>query len=136
LVYVWFNVAFSWRSVSEISIGNHHPVLTSAFIHPYCTQLMGSGVSKMFQDKQMIDAAATGNIAKCCSLINQGCDVNAIHVSNHWTPLHFAAKNGNVELAETLISLGANKSAKSLVRGWCNSFSFLFFFFFAELHNI
>mmetsp|Transcript_25816 Transcript_25816/g.30539 ORF Transcript_25816/g.30539 Transcript_25816/m.30539 type:complete len:151 (+) Transcript_25816:119-571(+) len=75
---------------------------------------MGSGVSKGYQDQLILQAAAEGNVEKCVSMVKQGYDVNALNIANKWTPLHFAAKAGNVELTEALISLGADKSLTTI----------------------
>ena len=48
------------------------------------------------------------------ALIERGADVNATSDTDHWTPLFFAAQNGQFYLAKYLISCGAKVNVKDL----------------------
>lgn len=56
------------------------------------------------------DAARDDRVDEVRTLLRSGADVNAAH-GDGMTPLHWAAENGNAELAEVLIYAGANVRA-------------------------
>ena len=61
-------------------------------------------------DSPVADAAARGDLEAVRSLVKGGADVNAAQ-GDGMTALHWAAVNGNAEMAEILIHVGASVSA-------------------------
>src|SRR5215470_12277277 len=61
-------------------------------------------------DTRMADAAMKNDTETVRSLIKQAVDVNAAQ-GDGMTALHYAALNGNLEMARMLISAGANLKA-------------------------
>ena len=74
--------------------------------------LVGCGPSVEFWE-----AARTGNIEAVKQHIAAGADVNA-KVKFGWAPLHIATMYGHKEIAELLISSGADLNAKCNNDGW------------------
>ncbi len=64
-------------------------------------------------DISIVGAAGNGNIEAVKQHIAAGADVNAMH--NSRTPLYWAALFGHKEIAEVLISAGANVNAKEVM---------------------
>ncbi len=62
-------------------------------------------------NKDLIDAAFTGDIARVRIALNSGADVNAIGYANN-TPLMGASYNGHVEIVKLLLSRYANVHAR------------------------
>src|SRR5262245_65295333 len=71
----------------------------------YLTALMVAAT-----DTQVADAAMKGNKEAVRSLIKQAADVNAAQ-GDGMTALHWAALNGDVEIAKMLLYAGANLKA-------------------------
>lgn len=65
-------------------------------------------------ESPVADAAMRGDIEAVVTLLKEGADVNAAQ-GDGMTALHWAAKNGSVELAQILISAGANVDAVTRV---------------------
>ncbi len=59
------------------------------------------------------EAAKTGKIAKVRQLLNEGHPVDAVDPRFGLTPLHFAVRNGCVEIAQLLIENGASLTQPS-----------------------
>ena len=74
------------------------------------------------RDARYIAAIQEGNLGAVKSFVAWGADVNKVKIHSSLTPLHFAAAtgnevpDGNVEVAEFLISKGANVNSKGV--GW------------------
>ena len=72
--------------------------------------LVGCGESEPL-DISIHNAVIEGDIQAVKQHLAAGADVNAKD-GNEWTPLHYAAANGHKEIAELLITKGANVNAK------------------------
>ncbi|WP_372680077.1 ankyrin repeat domain-containing protein [Desulfosarcina sp.] len=59
------------------------------------------------------EAAKTGKIVKARRLLEEGHPVNAVDPNFGLTPLHFAVRNGHVEIARLLIENGADLTQPS-----------------------
>ncbi len=66
-------------------------------------------------------AAYLGDAARVKGLIEAGADVNAKD-SNTWTPLHYAASRGHLEVARVLITARADLNAKGDSRSFVQEF--------------
>jgi ankyrin repeat protein len=62
---------------------------------------------------QLHEAAKTDNIDKVRKLLKEGHPVNALDSRFGLTPLHFAVRNGRVEIAQLLIENGASLTQPS-----------------------
>ena len=62
--------------------------------------------------KELLEAAAKGNVAEAARLVNLGVDVNfarrSVDKKEGWTALHVAAGGGHALLTSKLLALGAN----------------------------
>lgn len=85
-------------------------ILSGAF----CTTLMLLGVPS---DMRIADAARKGNRTEIESLIRQAVDVNSAE-GDGMTALHWAALNGDADMARMLISAGANVRAATRLGGY------------------
>ena len=84
--------------------------------------VLGAGVLSVLlsaspNDARVADAAMAGDREVVRSLLKQGADVNAAQ-GDGTTPLHWAARRGDVELAQMLIYAGANVRATTRLGGW------------------
>lgn len=74
--------------------------------------LMSSGVNIYYTDELCIGvihhAVWQGLIDIVRELVESGISVNLVSLYNGWTPLFFATRTNNLEMIDTLISLGAN----------------------------
>jgi ankyrin repeat protein len=68
-------------------------------------------------DTRIVDAAMQNDLATVRSLIKQATDVN-ISQGDGMTALHWAALNGNSEMADTLVHAGANVRATTRLGGY------------------
>ena len=61
----------------------------------------------------LLQAAQGGDADMVCRLVRRGANVEVIDSINKWTPLHWAAHYGHLEVAQYLVSLaGANAEAR------------------------
>ncbi len=69
----------------------------------------GSTIRETDRDKRgpLLTAVANRRLEVCTVLVRHGCDVNAADPLTGFTPLHYAASEGDLELARLLISLKA-----------------------------
>jgi uncharacterized protein len=79
--------------------------------------VLGVWLSAAPNDARVADAAMAGDREAVRSLLKQGVDVNAAQ-GDGTTPLHWAARRGDVELAQMLIYAGANVRATTRLGGW------------------
>ena len=79
--------------------------------------LLGVLLSASPNDARVADAAMAGDREAVRTLLKQGVDVNAAQ-GDGMTPLHWAARRGDVELAQMLIYAGANVRATTRLGGW------------------
>jgi ankyrin repeat protein len=77
--------------------------------------LIKEGLSfyKYLKHCKLHEAAKTGKIDKVRQLLKEGHPVNAVDPSYGLTPLHFAVRNGWVEVARLLIENGASLTQPS-----------------------
>ncbi|KAI3644790.1 hypothetical protein MP228_010954 [Amoeboaphelidium protococcarum] len=61
----------------------------------------------------LAEAAALGSLTAAQHLIQTGVDVNAQNAVNKWTPLHWAAYQGHLQVAQLLLNNGADPSIKN-----------------------
>jgi hypothetical protein len=66
----------------------------------------------MSLEEGLFDAVLDGDVTRVKKLLEKGAYVNARDYI-HWTPLHWAAFNGNADIAELLIKYGADVNAKN-----------------------
>ena len=64
--------------------------------------------------KALIDATRNKDLTCIQALLDAGMDVNAKDNNDGWIPLHYAAYNGRKEIAELLISQGADMNANDV----------------------
>ncbi|XP_076379268.1 ankyrin repeat domain-containing protein 40 [Megalopta genalis] len=69
--------------------------------------------SKKMLGERLRKAASVGDTDAVKELLNLGVDVNAQHIHNGWTALHWACKNGYVDVAALLLKNGADKNIRS-----------------------
>ena len=65
----------------------------------------------------LIDAVIKGDVAQMKTLLEQGADPNMCLDAAKLRPLHFAAQNNAVEIAELLITAGADIHARTIPDG-------------------
>ncbi|XP_003382779.1 PREDICTED: ankyrin repeat domain-containing protein 40-like [Amphimedon queenslandica] len=65
------------------------------------------------KDEALREAVCIGNMESARKLIKMGASVNSQNIVNGWTALHWACKRGHKDLAEYLLSSGADPSIKS-----------------------
>ena len=66
------------------------------------------GLASEIRNLELHQAAFIGNKAKVLKLIENGHDIHAKNTSFNFTPFHTAIFNGNTNVAELLLSKGAN----------------------------
>ncbi|XP_026578566.1 ARF GTPase-activating protein GIT1-like [Pseudonaja textilis] len=66
------------------------------------------------QDKQLHSSVRTGNLETCLRLLSLGAQANFFHPEKGTTPLHVAAKAGQVLQAELLVVYGADPGAPDI----------------------
>ena len=73
----------------------------------------GLAFYRYLKNCQLHEAAKTGNIDRVRKLIEEGHSVWAVDSRFGLTPLHYAVRNGHVEIAKLLIEKGANLNQPS-----------------------
>ena len=73
----------------------------------------GFSIYKYWKNCQLHEAAKTDKIDKVRNLLEEGHPVNALDSRFGLTPLHFAVRNGRVEVARLLIENGASLTQPS-----------------------
>ncbi len=73
----------------------------------------GFSIYKYLKNCQLHEAAKTDKINKVRKLLKEGHLVNALDSRFGLTPLHFAVRNGRVEVAQLLIENGASLTQPS-----------------------
>ena len=66
-------------------------------------------------------AVKADNTAEAVKLIGKGADANSRISPNGWSALHYAARNGNVEIVKTLLKAGADPNYAGTIDGKANS---------------
>jgi ankyrin repeat protein len=56
----------------------------------------------------LMAAVKADNTAEATGLIGKGADANSRTMPNGWSALHYAARNGNVEIVQALLNAGAD----------------------------
>ncbi|KAJ3617548.1 hypothetical protein MTP99_007261 [Tenebrio molitor] len=64
-------------------------------------------------EEKLREAACVGDIEAVLALLSQNIDINSKNNVNGWTALHWAAKRGNVEVADVLVNHGANTKVEN-----------------------
>ena len=73
----------------------------------------GFSIYKYLKNCQLHEAAKTGKIDKVRKLLKEGHPVSGLDSRFGLTPLHFAVRNGRVEVAQLLIENGASLTQPS-----------------------
>ncbi len=90
------------------------PLCLTALFWTTTAELVGAPESIVTSDITVAGVAMRDDIEKVRSLLGQGADVNAAQ-GDGMTGLHWAASNGNPQMAEVLIRAGANLEAATRV---------------------
>ncbi len=69
----------------------------------------------------LITAVKADNTEEARSLIKKGTDVNSRTSPSGWSALHYAARNGNVELVQLLLNAGADPNYSGTMEGQTGS---------------
>ncbi len=69
----------------------------------------------------LMTAVKADNTADAKSLIGKGADANSRTSPNGWSALHYAARNGNVEIVQALLNAGADANYAGSMDGKANS---------------
>jgi ankyrin repeat protein len=69
----------------------------------------------------LMAAVKADNSADVAELIKKGADANSRTSPTGWSALHYAARNGNVEVVQQLLSAGANPNYAGIMDGQANS---------------
>jgi hypothetical protein len=65
----------------------------------------------------LMSAVKADNTEEAIRLIQMGADVNSRTSPNGWSVLHFAVRNGNVEIVEALVQAGADPNYTGTMEG-------------------
>ena len=71
---------------------------------------IGCGIERE-SDRQLVDAAATGEAARVVALLSSGANIEA-HARDDWTALTIAAREGRNDVVRDLLEKGAYVNAK------------------------
>jgi ankyrin repeat protein len=69
----------------------------------------------------LMTAVKTDNTAEASKLIGKGADPNSRSSPTGWSALHYAARNGNVEIVQLLLQAGADPNYSGSMNGGANS---------------
>jgi ankyrin repeat protein len=70
---------------------------------------------------ELIAAVKADNTGDSLKLIKKGADANSRTSASGWSALHYAARNGNVEIVQQLLSAGADPNYAGSMEGQANS---------------
>jgi hypothetical protein len=70
---------------------------------------------------ELIAAVKADNTGEVLRLIKKGADANSRASANGWSALHYAARNGNAEIVQGLLSAGADPNYAGSMEGQANS---------------
>jgi hypothetical protein len=71
--------------------------------------------------ESLMTAVVADNTAEAVKLIGKGADPNSRTSPNGWSALHYAARNGNVEIVQALLKAGADPNYAGTKDGQANS---------------
>jgi ankyrin repeat protein len=71
--------------------------------------------------EQLMTAVKADNTEEVSRLIKKGADVNSRTSASGWSALHYAARNGNVEIVQQLLGAGADPNYAGSMEGKANS---------------
>lgn len=69
----------------------------------------------------LLAAVKADNTAEALKLIDKGGDANSRTAPGGWSALHYAARNGNVEIVQALLKAGADANYAGTLDGQANS---------------
>ncbi|PRP87324.1 ankyrin repeat domain-containing protein 39-like isoform 1 [Planoprotostelium fungivorum] len=72
----------------------------------------GQSLDELEFQRGLWSSASSGNLSRVSSLISSGRDVNEVDTSGY-TALHYAARNGHVDICRLLTSKGASPNART-----------------------
>ena len=70
---------------------------------------------------ELMAAVKADNSADVAQLIKKGADANSRTSPTGWSALHYAARNGNVEVVQQLLSAGADPNYAGIMEGQASS---------------
>ena len=71
--------------------------------------------------ESLMTAVKADNTADALKLIDKGADANSRTTPRGWSALHYAARNGNVEIVQALLKAGADANYAGSLDGKANS---------------
>jgi hypothetical protein len=71
--------------------------------------------------ESLMTAVKADNTADALKLIDKGADANSRTSPSGWSALHYAARNGNVEVVQALLKAGADANYAGSLDGKANS---------------